>query len=214
MALAEPVPADSVPADPALADPALADPVSPDPVLAEPVAADPLLADPAPVAAGVLSVGLEPVSPEAGGLDVGDTGVEELLLTGVVAVAVTWGLAVLDGWAELGWQGVPVAWPVCLPPDALELAFAEAGVLALPVAVEAALAVAVAVAVPVAVAVALFPGLLLVLSVGGLLAEPRTRSAASPICPTWLTWPWWTTAKPADTRSPARCSGRPRYRPG
>ena len=61
-----------------------------------------------------------------------------------------------------------------MPPDALELAFAEAGVLALPVAVEAvpAVLVAVAVAVPVAVAVALSPGLLLVLSVGELLAEP------------------------------------------
>ena len=118
--------------------------MSPDPVLAEPVSADPLLAAPAPVAAGVLSVGLEPVSPEAGGLDVGDTGVEELLLTGVVAVAVTCGPAVLDGWAELGWHGVPVAWPVCLPPDALELAFAAAVVLDLPVAVEAALAVVVA----------------------------------------------------------------------
>lgn len=62
-----------------------------------------------------------------------------------------------------------------MPPDALELAFAEAGALALRVAVEAALAVlvAVAVAVPVAVvvAVALSPGLLLVLSVGELLAE-------------------------------------------
>ncbi len=60
-----------------------------------------------------------------------------------------------------------------MPPDALELAFAEAGLLALPVALEAALAVlvAVAVAVPVAVAVALFSGLLLVLSVGELLAE-------------------------------------------
>ena len=61
-----------------------------------------------------------------------------------------------------------------MPPDALDLAFAEAGVLALPVAVEAALAVlvAVAVAVPVTSAVALSPGLLLVLSVGELLAEP------------------------------------------
>jgi hypothetical protein len=60
-----------------------------------------------------------------------------------------------------------------LPPDALELAFAEAGLLALPVAVEAALAVlvAAAVAVPVGVSVALSPGLLLVLSVGELLAE-------------------------------------------
>ena len=95
-------------------------------------------------------------------------------------VAVTWGLTVLDGWAELGWQGIPVAWPVCLPPDALVLAFAEAVVLvafaeavvlALPVAVEVALAVPVAVAVAVPVAVALSPGLLLVLPAGGLLAE-------------------------------------------
>jgi hypothetical protein len=57
----------------------------------------------------------------------------------------------------------------------LELAFAEAGVLALRVAVEAVLAVLVAfaVGVPVAVVVAvgLSPGLLLVLSVGELLAE-------------------------------------------
>ena len=56
----------------------------------------------------------------------------------------------------------------------LELAFAEAGVLALPVAVEAVLAVLVAFAVGVpvvVVAVGLSPGLLLVLSVGELLAE-------------------------------------------
>ena len=86
-------------------------------------------------------------------------------------VAVTWGLTVLDGWAELGWQGVLAGWAVCLPPDALELAFAEAVVLALPVAVEVALAVPVAVAVAVPVAVALSPGLLLVLPAGGLLAE-------------------------------------------
>lgn len=56
----------------------------------------------------------------------------------------------------------------------LELAFAEAGVLALPVAVEAVLAVLVAFAVGVpvvVVAVGLSPRLLLVLSVGELLAE-------------------------------------------
>ncbi len=60
---------------------------------------------------------------EAGGLDgAGGADVEELALTGVDAVAVTRGLAVSDGWAELGWQvGVPVALAVCLLPVALEL---------------------------------------------------------------------------------------------
>ena len=110
MALAEPVPPDSVLADPVLADPVLADPALPDPVVVEPVVADPVLSSPAPAAGGVLSVGLEPGPREAGGLDGGDTGVEELALTGVGTVAVTWGLAVVDGRAELDWQeGVLVA---------------------------------------------------------------------------------------------------------
>ena len=136
----------------------------------------------------------------------------------MVAVAVTWGLAVLDGWAELGWQGVPVAWPVCLPPDALELAFAAAVVLALPVAVEVALAVPVAVPVAVAVAVALSPGLLLVLPVGGLLAESAGDALGGVTdladLPTWLTRPSADDGETDGHRSPARCSGRPRYRPG
>jgi hypothetical protein len=94
---------------------ALAEPVPPDPVLAEPVVVDPVVVDPvlptpAPAAGGVLSVGLEPGPREAGGLDGGDTGVEELPLTGGGTVAVTRGLAVVDGRAELDWQeGVPAA---------------------------------------------------------------------------------------------------------
>jgi hypothetical protein len=165
VALAEPVPPDSVPADPALAEP-----VPPDPAVAEPVLADPLLASPGLAAGGVLSAALELASPEAGELDVGVTGVEELPLTGVVAVAVTSGLAVLGGWAELGWQRVPVALAVCSPPVALVLALAETVVLALPVAVEVALAGPVGVAGPVGGAVALFPEPPLALSAGELLA--------------------------------------------
>ena len=57
----------------------------------------------------MLSVGLELGPREAGGVDGGDTGVEELL-TGGGTVAVTRGLAVVDGRAELDRQeGVPVA---------------------------------------------------------------------------------------------------------
>ncbi len=100
MALAEPVPPDSVLADPVL----LAEPIMADPALAEPAVVDPVLVDP------VLSVGLEPGPREAGGLDDGDTGVEELPLTGGGTVAVTRGLAVVDRRAELDWQeGVPAA---------------------------------------------------------------------------------------------------------
>jgi hypothetical protein len=107
--LAAPVLPDPVLADPVLADPVLADPVLADPVLADPVLADPVLACPAPAAGGVLTVGLVPAPPEAGGLDAGDTGVDELPLTGVDTAEDPWGLAVSDGWAELVEQGVPVA---------------------------------------------------------------------------------------------------------
>jgi hypothetical protein len=102
VALAEPVPPDSV-----LADPVLSDPVLAEPVVVDPVVVDPVLSEPGPAAGAVLSVGLEP---GPGGLDDGDTGVEELPLTGGGTVAVTWGLAVVDGRAEPDWQeGVLVA---------------------------------------------------------------------------------------------------------
>ena len=83
-----------VPADPLLADPALVapapgdsaptdllalDPVSLDPALTDPALTEALLTDPVPVAGGVLSVGLLPVPPPAGGLDGGNTVVGELL---------------------------------------------------------------------------------------------------------------------------------------
>lgn len=100
MALAEPVPPDSVLADPVLlAEPAMPDPVLAEPVMVDPVVVDPVVSEPGPAAGAVLSVGLE-----LGSLDGGDTGVEELPLTGGGTVAVTRGLAVLDGRAELGWQ--------------------------------------------------------------------------------------------------------------
>jgi hypothetical protein len=166
---AAPVPppaAPVLPADPVLpAAPVLpADPVLPDPALPDPVLPDPVLA-----AGAVLSGGLVPASPEAAA---GDTGAEELPLAGVDTIAR--GPAVFDGWAEPVEQGLPVAPAVCLAPVALVLAFADAVVLAPPVAVEVALAdsVAVALTVPVGVvvAVALSVGPLLVLPVGGLLA--------------------------------------------
>ena len=88
-----------------MADPALAEPV-----VVDPVVVDPVVSEPGPAAGGVLSVGLEPAPREAGELDGGDTGVEELPLTGGGTVAVTRGLAVVDRRAELDWQeGVPVA---------------------------------------------------------------------------------------------------------
>jgi len=138
------------------------------------------------VAGGVLSVGLLPVLPPAGGLDGGNTVVGELL-AGVDARGVARDLADLDGWVELVEQPDPVALAVCLPLFALVLDFAEAVLLVLPVAVEVAfavavavtvtvavpvgVAVAVAVAVPVGVAVAVSPALLLVLPLAGLLTE-------------------------------------------
>jgi hypothetical protein len=94
--------------DPVLADPVLADPVLVDPVLVDPVVAEPVLSDLGPAAGAVLSVGLELGPREAGGVDGGDTGFEEL--TGGGTVAVTGGLAVVDGRAELDWQeGVVIA---------------------------------------------------------------------------------------------------------
>ena len=180
--LADPVPADPVPSDPKLAepvlpDPVLADPVVPDdPVVPEPVVPDdPVVPDPGlvPSAGGVVvSAGLVPVPPPAGGLVGGDTVVEELPPAG--GVAVVWGLAVLDGCAELvDGQGDRVAPAVCWPFVALLLAFADAVELAPPVVAEVALAVPVTVTVTVfvAVAVTLPLGLLLVLPLGGLLAE-------------------------------------------
>jgi hypothetical protein len=171
--LVAPVLADaSVPADTsAPADVVPVTPVPPGPVLVDPVLVDPSLA-PVPAAGGVLSAGLLPVPPAAGGLDVAGAAGEELPTAGGGTVAAGAGLAVLDGGAELLRQGVPVAPAVCLPPVALSLAFAEAGLLAPPVAeVALAVPVAVAVAVSVAVAVTLSPGLLLVLPLGGPPAE-------------------------------------------
>ena len=178
---ADPVPADPVPAAPKVAEPVLPDPVVADPVLPDdpvlsddPVVPEPVVPEPelGPAAGGVVSAGLVPVPPPAGGLVGGDTVVEELPPAG--GVAVVWGLAVLDGCAELvDGQGDRVAAAVCLPFVALLLAFAEAVELAPPVAPDVALAVPVTVTVTVfvAVAVALPLGLLLVLPLGGLLAE-------------------------------------------
>jgi hypothetical protein len=177
------VPADPAPpADPVLlADPVLsaaaelpADPVlSAAPVLpADPVLPDLVSVAPVLPAAGLLSAGLPPPSPEDAGLDVGEAGVEELALADVDPFA--WGPADFGDWVELAGQGLPVALAVCWAPVALPLAFADAVELAPPVAVEVELAgsvaVALAVAVAVAVAVPVAAGLLLVLPVGGLLA--------------------------------------------
>ena len=166
---AEPVPVDPAPGDSAPADLLVLDAVSPGPVLVDPVPVDPLSA-PVPAAGGVLSVGLLPVPPPAGGVDGGDTVVGELLV-GVGAAGVALGLADWDGWAELDWQCVPVAPAGCLPLVALLLDFAEAVVLALAVDLALAVPVAVVVAVPVVVVVALSPGLPPVLPLAGLLAE-------------------------------------------
>jgi hypothetical protein len=195
--LVAPAPADSAPTDllaldpvsldPALTDPALTDPALTDPALTDPALTDPALTDPVPVAGGVLSVGLLPVPPPAGGLDGGNTVVGELL--GVDARGVARGLADLGGWVELVSQRDPVAPAVCLPLFALVLDFAEAVLLVSPVAVEVAFAVrvgvavtvrvgvavavpvGVTVAVPVGVTVAVSPALLLVLPLAGLLTE-------------------------------------------
>jgi hypothetical protein len=183
-ALVAPAPADSAPADLLALDPVSLDPALTDPALTEPALTDAAPTDPVPVAGGVLSVGLLPVLPPAGGLDGGNTVVGELL-AGVDARGVARGLADVDGWVELVGQPDPVALAVCLPLFALLLDFADAVLLGSPVAVEVAFAVAVAivvavavadpvgvaVAVPVGVAVALSPALLLVLPLAGLLTE-------------------------------------------
>jgi hypothetical protein len=182
--LVDPVLVTPAPADSAPTDLLALDPVSLDPALTDPALTDPALTDPVPVAGGVLSVGLLPVLPPAGGLDGGNTVVGELL-AGVDARGVARGLADLDGWVALVEQPDPVAPAVCWPLFALVLDFAEAVLLVLPVAVAVAFAVAVAVtvtvavpvgvavavAVPVGVAVAVSPALLLVLPLAGLLTE-------------------------------------------
>jgi hypothetical protein len=66
--------------------------VSVDPVLVEPVPVEPVLVDPVSVPPEAVSVGLAP--PEPGELDVGDAGVEVLLLTGVGTVALGWAAVV------------------------------------------------------------------------------------------------------------------------
>jgi hypothetical protein len=109
----------------------------------------------------VLSVGLIGAGAEVEGL------------TGVDAGAVTMGLFVSDGWAELDGQVVPVPLAVCLLSGALVLSFAGAVVLSLAAAGEVVvlvIPVVGAVAVPVAVPVeeTLTPGLLLVLEAVGL----------------------------------------------
>jgi len=167
---ADPVPADPVPADPVPVAPApgdsapavllVLDAVSPGPVLVDPLSA------PVPAAGGVVSVGLLPVPPPAGGVDGGDTVVGELL-AGVDAGGVAEALADWDGWPELVWHCVPVAPAGCLPVVALLLDFADAVVLALAVELALAVPVAAVVAVPVVVVVALPP----VLPLAGLLAE-------------------------------------------
>jgi hypothetical protein len=127
------------------------------------------------VPVGLVPVGLVPVGlvlgpPEPGGLDVDGAGVEELL-PGAGEDAGAPGPAVLDGLAVSVEQGASVALAACVPPAALALAFAEAGVLAPPVAAEVALGVPVTVSVTVSVtvAVALLLGPLLGPPLGGLL---------------------------------------------
>ena len=125
-------------------------------------------------------VSVEVTPPGGGELDVGETGVEGLVLTGADDVAVTLGdvaltlgLAVAEGVTVA--QGFPAAVAAFLLPVALVLAFAEA-VVVLPAALAlwVPVAVAVAVAVLVAVAVPLSPGLALPLAVlvPGLLLVP------------------------------------------
>ena len=164
--------------DPVPVGPALVDPVPVGPALVDPVPVDPVLVDPVPLPGGVLSVGLAPVPPpEAGVLAGGETVAEELTLTGADVDAL--GLAVLDGAAVAGQEGVPVGLAFLLP-VALVLAFAEAVAVAVAVVVAVAVAVALSVAVDVAEEVAvvlplgpvlLLAGLLLALPLGGLAAE-------------------------------------------
>ncbi len=135
-------------------------------------------ADEVVLADEVVSAGVAP--PGGGELDVGEAGVEGLVLTGADDVAVTLGdvaltlgLAVAEGVTVA--QGFPAAVAAFLLPVALVLAFAEA-VVVLPAALAlwVPVAVAVAVAVLVAVAVPLSPGLALPLAVlvPGLLLVP------------------------------------------
>lgn len=187
--LVDSAPADAAPADAAPADPVLVAPVLAEPVLVAPAPGDsapadllvldavspgPVLVDPlsapVPAAGGVLSVGLLPVPPPAGGVDGGDTVVGELL-EGADAGGVAEALADWDGWPELVSHCVPVAPAGCLPVVALLLDFADAVVLALAVELALAVPVAAVVAVPVVVVVALSPGLPPVLPLAGLLAE-------------------------------------------
>jgi hypothetical protein len=120
------------------------------------------------VSVGVGSVGPVLGTPEEGGLDVGEAGVEELL-PGAGEDGVTLGLAAPEGLAGGDEHGVSVGLADVLPSFALALAFAEAAELAVLVAVEVAAVLAVPVDVPVPVAPS--PGLLLVLPLGGLLTE-------------------------------------------
>ena len=152
------------------------------------------------VSVGVGSVGPVLGTPEEGGLDVGDAGVEELL-PGAGEDGVTLGLAAPDGSAGGDEHGVSVAVADVLPPFALALAFAEAAELAVLVAVEVAVVLAVPVDVPVPVAPS--PGLLLVLPLGGLLTELAADGLVLARLPA-RSWPSRDGEDSSGMRSPAR----------
>jgi hypothetical protein len=122
------------------------------PVLVVPVLVVPVLVDPVSTPPEVVSVGLVLAPPVPDEFDAGGVGVEELL-PGAGEDPVALGSAAFDGVAVSARQGVAVA----VPSFVLELAFAEAGEVAVLVAVALADPVPVAVAVGVAVVVSLGP---------------------------------------------------------
>jgi hypothetical protein len=172
------LPVDPFPAVPVLAGPVLACPVLACPVLACPVLACPVLADPVFAPSEVVSVGLVLAPPVPDEVDAGGAGVEELL-PGAGEDPVALGSAAFDGVAVPAGQGVAAAAPDAVPSFALGLAFAEAGEVAVLVAVALADPVPVAVPVDVGVVVSLGPVLPLTVPpldplsgalLGGLLA--------------------------------------------
>jgi len=169
------LPVDPFPVVPVLVDPVLVPVV---PVLVDPVLVDPVLVDPVSGPPEAVSVGLVLAPPVPDELDAGGAGVEELL-PGAGEDTVALGSAAFDGVAVPAGQGVAAAAPNAVPSFALGLAFAEAGEVAVLVAVALADPVPVAVPVDVGVVVSLGPVLPLTVPpldplsgalLGGLLA--------------------------------------------
>ena len=154
-------------------------PVLVDPVLAGPVLACPVLADPVFAPSEAVSVGLVLAPPVPDDVDAGGAGVEELLPGADEDPVAVGSAAAFDGVAVPVGQGVAAAAPDAVPSFALGLAFAEAGEVAVLVAVALADPVPVAVPVDVGVVVSLGPVLPLTVPpldplsgglLGGLLA--------------------------------------------